>query len=287
MFVDIPIRVVNFTSLDTSPSHVDPDTVTGAASLWTRYHAYPEARNHSTDEQLDGESFRLSKRPSGSQGPSIFSPLAGVSGDHVDSDAEVDMVVRKASSQHPEATAESVRTDTSQGSTHNGPTTIQALVHDPGRARSKTISSIPQSPNSFVTLARDKLLRMESDSSFTISGIATSTTAGSRHDVTTLTPTSSLTASRRSLHHPSTSQPSSDFTSKEPTTMPVPSTPGRVQSAPVRREEPPDQVIWPNPERSQSDTAIRSSPTKAGPDKLSDVRKRIEELEAKMRGDTK
>jgi len=260
--------------------------VAGAASLWTRYHGYPETRNHSTDEQLGGGSFRLSRPSSGPQGPSVSSPLTGVPGDHVDSDAEVDMVVRKASSHHPEAATESVRTESSQSSAHNGPTTIQALVYDPARARSKTISTIPQSSSSFVKLAQDKLLRMGSDS-FTINGMATSMTAGSHHDIATLTPSSSLTASRRTLHHPSTSQPSSDFESKEFTAMQAPSTPGRVQSAPVRREEPPDQGIRPNPERSQSDTAVRSSPAKAGPDKLSDVRKRIEELEAKMRGDTK
>lgn len=286
VFVDIPIRVVNFTSLDTPPFHVDPDAVAGATSLRTRY-AHLEVRNHSTDEQLDGESFRLSRRPSGSQDPSVSLPPAGVPGDHVDSDAEVDMIVRKASSQHPEVTVESVRTVNSQRPTHNGLTSIQALVHNPGRARSKTISSIPQSPSSFAKLAQDKLLRMESNSSFTVDGMTTPTTAGSHHDIATLTPSSSLTASHQSLHHPSTSQPSSDFTPKEPATIQALSTPGRIQSAPVRRDEPPDQDIRPNPGRSQSDTTVRSSPARAGPDKLSDVRKRIEELEAKMRGDRK
>lgn len=287
MFVDIPIRVVNFTSLDTPPFHVDPNTVAGATSLRTRYHAHPEVRNHSTDEQLDGESFRLSRRSSGSRGPGVSLPPARVPGDHVDSDTEVDMIVRKASSQHPEVTAESARTDNSQCPTHNGPTGIQALVHNPGRMRSKTISSIPQSPSSFAKLAQDKLLRMESNSSFNVDGMATPTTAGSHREIATLTPSSSLMASRQSLDHLSTSQPSSDFTPKEPATMQALSTPGRVQSAPVRRDEPPDQGIRPNPGRSQSDTTIRSSPAKAGPDKLSDVRKRIEELEAKMRGDKK
>jgi len=266
---------------------MDPDAVAGATSLRTRYHAHPEVRNHSTDEQLDGESFRLSRRPSGPQGSGVSLPLTGVPEDHVDSDTEVDMIVRKASSQHPEVTAESVRTDNSQCPTHNGPTSIQALVHDPRRARSKTISSIPQSPSSFAKLAQDKLLRMESNSSFTVNGMETPTIASSHHDIATLTPSSSLTASRQSLHHPSTSQPSSDFTQKEPATMQALITPGRVQSAPVRRDEPPDQGIRPNPGRSQSDTTVRSSPAKAGPDKLNDVRKRIEELEAKMRGDKK
>ena len=267
------------------PSLVDSDAVAGAASLRTRYHTYPEARNHSTDEQLDGESFRFSRRPSGSSGLSASSPSTGIPGDHVDSDVEVDMIVRKASAQYPEAATESVRTDSSQNLSQNGPTTIEALVFDPGRARSKTISSIPQTPSSFAKLAQNKLLRIETGSSFAIKEM--SPTHGSHRDIATLTPSSSLTASRQSLHHPSTSQPSSDSTPKELTTPQAPSTPGRVQSAPVQREGLPDQGVRPSAGRSQSDAAVRSSPTKAGPDKPSDVRKRVEELEAKMRGDTK
>ena len=272
-------------SLDTQPSLVDPDAVAGAASLRTRYHGYPETRNHSTDEQLDGESFAPLRRPSGSSGLGISSPLTRVPEDHVDSDAEVDVIVRKASSQHPGAAAESVRTGSSQS--ENGPATVRALACDPGRARSKTISSIPQNSGSFVKLAQSKLLRMESDSSFSIDGMASSTIPDSRHDAATLTPSSSLTTSRHSLHRPGTSHPSLDCTPEEPTTGQAPITPGRVQSAPVQRKEPPEQDIRPGAGRSQSDTAVRSSPTKAGPDKLNDVRKRIEELEAKMRGDTK
>jgi len=277
VFVDIPIRIVNFTSLDTPPSVVDSDAVVGAASLRTRCRGHSETRNYSTDEQLDGESFRLSRRPSRRSG------LAA----HVDSDTEVDMVVRKASSHHSDPAAEPVRMDSSRSLGRNGPTTIQALVYGQGRARSKTISSIPQSPSSFVKLTQDKLLRMESDSSFAINGMASSTTSGSRHDITNLTPSPVLTASRQSLYHPSTSQSPSDSTLEELTTMQTPSTPGRTQSAPVRREELPEQDTRPTSGRSQSDTAVISLPTKAGPDKPSDVRKRIEELEAKMRGGTK
>ena len=252
-----------------------------------RYHAGLDTRNHSTDEQLDGESFRFLRRPSGSSGPTAPSTLTKVPDDYVDSDAEVDMVVRKASSQHPGATAEPVRTDSSHAPSQNGPTTAQALTYDQGRARSKTISSIPQSPSSFVKLAQDRLLRMESDSHFAINETTSSATHGSHHNIANLTPSSSLIVNRQSLHHPSTSQPSLDSISENLTVRQTPSTPGRVQSAPVRHEEPPEEGIRPNAGRSQSDTAIRSSPTKAGPDKLSDVRKRIGELEAKMRGGTK
>ena len=282
MFVDIPIRVVNFSSLDMPPSVPDPDTAAGAASLWMRYHARSETRNRSTDEQLDGESFRLSGRPSKSS-----RPPAGVPENNLDSDAEVDMVVRKASSQHPEAAAESARTSSLQSLCQNGPTTIQALVYGQGRARSQTISSIPQSPSSFVKLTQDKLLRMESDSSSTITEKASFTTPGSHHDIVNLTPSSSLTASRQPLHRPSTSQPSPDSAFEKSTTRQAPSPPGRVKSAPARREEPSEQGTRPNAGRSQSDTTVRLSPTKAGPDRASDVRKRIEELEAKMRGDAK
>jgi len=252
-----------------------------------RYHAGLETRNHSTDEQLDGESFRFLRRPSGSSGPTASSTLTGVRDDHVDSDAEVDMVVRKASSQQPGAAAEPVRTESSQAPGQNDPITTRTLTYDQGRARSKTMSSIPQSSSSFVKLAQDRLLRMESDSHFSIDGTASSTTHGSHHDIANLTPSSSLTVSRRSLYHPSTPQPSLNSTPEKLTARQTPSTPGRVQSAPDRREEPPEESIRPNSGRSQSDTAVRLSPTKAGPDKLSDVRKRIEELEAKTRGGAK
>jgi len=273
-------------SLDTPPSPADPDAVAGAASLRTRYNVCSETRNHSTDEQLDGESFRPLRPPPGSSRLKKSTPPTGTPSDHVDSDVEIDVIVRKASSQYPEAVVESVRTDGSRSPRKNGPAT-KLLVCDPGRPRSRTVSSVPQSPGSFVKLAQDKLLRVESDSSFSVNGTVSSMIPGSRHGVTTLTPSSSLTVSSQPLHHPSTSQPSSDSTSKESITMQVPSTPGRVQSAPVRREESPDHDVRPNAGRSRSETTVRSSPTKRGPEKLSDVRKRIEELEAKMRGNRK
>ena len=251
-----------------------------------RYQIHSETRNHSTDEQLDGESFRLSGRPSGPSGPTASSPLTRVPEDRLDSDGEVDMVVRKASSQHPGIAVEFSRTDSSQSLSQNGPTTLQVLIHDRGRARSKTISSIPQSPSSFAKLAQDKLFRMESDSSSTITGRPLSPTPGSHRDITNLTPSSSTT-SREPLHNPSTSQPSSDPTPENLTTKTVPNPPGRIKSAPARREEPPEQGTRPNAGRSRSDTAIGSSPIKAQPDKANDVRKRIEELEAKMRGGAK
>jgi len=262
------------------PSFPDPDAATGATSLQARYHAPSETRNYSTDEQLDGESFRLSGWPSGSLGPATSSRLTGVPEDRLDSDAEVDMVVRKASSRHPEVAAEFVSTDSSQSLSKNGPSTIQALVRGQSRARSKTTSSIPQDSSSFAKLAQDKLLRMESDSSSTIPRRPWSTTPGSHHDITNLTPSSSLTAS----HQPSTSQPSPDSTPERLTTGREPSPPGRVKSAPVRREEPLEQSARPNAWRSQSDTAAQLSPSKAGTDKVNDVRKRVGELEAKMRG---
>lgn len=277
VFADIPIRIVNFASLDTPPSHVDPDTTAGATSLRTRYHAHPATRNHSTDEQLDGKSFRL-RRPSGSSGLNTSSPLSGTPGDCVDSDAEVDMIVRKASAQHPEASAESVSTEGSRSPNQNGP----PLGCDLGRTRSKTIASIPQSHSSLVESTQDKLLCAELDSAS--DGITTPANPNSRRDIATFTPSSSLTASRQSLPHASTSQSPSESSPKEVTMIQAPSTPGRVQSAPVRREEPACQDIRPNAGRSQSDTAL---PGRAGPDKSSDVRKRVKELEAKMRGDTK
>jgi hypothetical protein len=261
--------------------------VDGGTSLRARYHAHPGTRDYSTDEQLDGECFRLSGRPFGASGPAAPSPLTGVPVDHLDSDAEVDMVVREASSQHPETAAESIRTGGSQSLSQTGPTTIQALVYGQGRARSKTTSSVPQSPSSFVKLARDKLLRMESDPSPAITRMASATTPGSHHDITNFTPSSTLTASRQSLHHSSTSQSFLDSTPEELTIKQEPSTPERTKSAPVRRDGLPEQGTRPNAGRSQSDTAVRSSPTKAGPDKLSEVRKRIDEFEAKMRGGAK
>ena len=275
VFTDIPIRIVNFASLDTPPSHMDPDIAAGATSLRTRYHTYPEARNYSTDEQLDGKSFGLG-RPSGPPGPSTSSPLSTTPGDYVDSDAEINMVVRKASAQHPEASAstESISTE--------GPRTPG---QNPGRARSKTIASIPQSHSSLVESAQDKPLHTEVNSG--IEETTTPTNPGSYCDIATLTPSSSLTAGRQPLPHPSTSQPPFDSTPKELTMIQAPSTPGRVQSAPVRREVPPDESIRPNAGRSQSDTAVRGLPSRAGPDKSSDVRKRVKELEARMRGDTK
>jgi len=283
--VDVPIRVVNFTSLDLPPSFLDPDAAAGATSLRARYDAPPEVRNYSTDEQLDGESFMLSGWPSGSSVPATSSRLTGVAEDHLDSDAEVDMVVRKASSQHPEAAAEFVSTDNSQSLGQDGPSTIQAPAHGQSRVRSKTTSSIPQTPSSFAKLAQGKLRRMESDSSPTITRRPSSTTPGSHYDIANLTPSSSLTVSRQPLHHPRISQPASDSTPEKPTTGQVPSSPGRVNSAPVRREEPLEHGTRPNAWRSQSDTAAGLSPTKGGTDKASDVRKRIDELEAKMRGD--
>lgn len=269
-------------SLDTPPSIVDAGAVAGATSLRERYHTRLETRNHSTNEQLNGESFRLSRRVSGSSGPTTCSSLLRGRSDQVDSDAEVDIVVQKASSQHYRSTSESTRADSSQGFRQNNQTTAQALVNDQTRGRSKTISSIPQNPSSFVKLAQDKLLRMESDPSFTI--MALPSAPGSRNDMANLTPSPSITTSRQSLHYPSTSQPSSSPTPEEPATRQALDTVGRVQSAPILREQPVEQSIPPNAGRSQSDTAVRSSPTKAGSDKPSDVRKRIEELEAKMRG---
>lgn len=265
-------------SLDTPPSIVDPGAVAGATSLRERYNVQLETRNHSTDEQLDGESFRLSRRPSG---PTTRSSLTTVRSDYVDSDTEVDTVVRKASSQHHGAAPESIRTDLPQGLNQNDQN-VRALARGQTRGRSKTISSIPQNPSSFVKLAQDKLLRMESDSSFAT--MAPSSTLGSHNEIANLTPSPSIGLDRQSLRHPSTSQPSSDSTPGEPATRQAFNTAGRVQSAPVRREQPTEQGVRPNAERSQSDTAVRSSPTKAGSDKPSDVRKRIEELEAKMRG---
>ena len=270
-------------SLDTPQSSVDPDAVARAESLRTRYHAHPETRNYSTDVQLDGESFRL-KRPSGTSRPTPPAPQTGDRFDPVDSDAEVDMVVRKASSQHPKAIAESVRTDSSQSLNPSSQATIHALVYGQGRARSKTISSIPQSPSSFVKLTQDKLLRMESDSSLPISGMASSSVLSSHHNVSNLTPSPSITPSRHSLRYPSVSQLHSDPIPEQLTTSQVPSSVGRVQSAPARREEPAEQRIRPDTKRSQSDMVIRSSPTKVGSGRPSDVRKRIEELEEKMRG---
>jgi len=281
--VDIPIRVVNFTSLDIPPSFQDPDTAAGATSLRTRYHAPPETRNYSTHEQLDGESFTLSGWPSVSSGPATSSCLTGVTEDRLDSDAEIDMVVRKASSQHPEAAAEFASTDSSQSLSKDGPPTIQALARGQSRVRSKTTSSIPQTASSFAKLAQGKLRRMESDSSSTITQ-KPSTTPGSHHDIANLTPSSSLTADRQPLHHLSISQPPSDSTLEKPTTGQVPSPRGRVSSVPVRHEEPLEHGTRPNAWRSQSDTAAGLSPTKGGTDKASDVRKRIDELEAKLRG---
>lgn len=269
-------------------SILDPDAQAGAASLRTRYHTHSETRNTSTDEQLDGESFRLSGWSSGPSGPTQNLPLTDAPEGHLDSDALVDMVVRRASARQPEAVSEPTTTDSSQTLGQNGPTTIQALVNGQGRVRSKTISSIPQSPGSFVKLAQDKLPPLESDSSSTITVRAPPTTAGSHHDITILAPEpSSLETNRQPLHHPSTSQSSPDYTPEALATRRAPSPPGRVKSAPVRPEEPSEQAIRPNPGRTQSDTVVRSSPTKAKLDKANDVRKRIEELEAKMRGDAK
>ena len=259
----------------------------GVTSLRERYHAPSETRNYSTGEQLDGESFRLSGWPSRTSGFATSSRLTGVSEDRLDSDAEVDMVVRKASSQHPEVTTEFVSTDGSQSFRKGGPSTIQAFVHGRTRTRSKTTSSIPRSSSSFAKLAQDKLLRLEADSSSTITRRPSSTAPGSHHDIANLTPSSSLTDSCQPLHHPSISQPSPDSAPEELTTGRTPSPPGRVKSAPGRREEPSEQGTRPNTWRSQSDTAAGLSPTKAGSDKASDVRKRIDELEAKMRGGAK
>ena len=284
MVIDIPIRVINFTSLDIPPSFLDPNAAAGATSLRARYHAPPGTRNYSTDEQLDGESFALSGWPSGSSGSATSSRLTGVIEDRPGSDAEVDMMVRKASFQHPEAAAEFVSTDNSQNFSKDGPSPIQALVHGQSRARSKTTSSIPQAPNSFVKLAQGKPRHTESGSSSTIIRRPSCTTPGSHHDIANLTPSSSLTPGRQSLHHPSKSHPFSDSTSDKPTTGQVQSSPARVNSAPVRSEVPLEHGTRPNARRSQSDAAAGLSPTNGGTDKASDVRKRIYELEAKMRG---
>lgn len=279
MFVDVPIRIVGFTSLDVPPSVVDLDPVDGAASLRTRYYGHPETRNHSTDEQLDGESFKLSRQSSRSSGPTPSSFPGRANSGQVDSDGEVDMVVRKASSQYHNAIAESTVIGSSQSHSRNN----RVLVNDKRRTRSKTISSIPQSPSSFVKLAQDKLLRMESDSSFAITGVAPSLTSGSHHDVigTTAFPNTLVDHHRPSLHT-SFSRPCPISTSEELLTMQVPSTAERIQTAPVRRKEPLEQGTRPNAGRSHSDTVVNVSP-----DKPSDVRKRIKELEAKMKGDVK
>lgn len=265
------------------PSFLDPDAAAGATSLRARHHAPPETRNHSTDEQLDGESFTLSGWPSEPSGPATSSTLTEVTEARLDSDAEIDIVVRKASSQRPEAAAEFVSMDSSQSLSKDSPSAIQALVRVQSRVRSKTTSSIPQTPSSFAKLAQGKLRRMESDSSPTINQ-RPFTTPGSHHDIANLTPSSSFTAGRRPLHHPSTSQPPPDPAPEELTTGQVPGPPGRASSAPGRREEPLEYDTRPNAWRSQSDTAGGLSTTKGGTDKASDVRKRIDELEAKMRG---
>ena len=269
-------------SLDTPPSAVDPDAVAGATSLRARCHTQLETGNQSIDEQLDGESFRFSRRPFVSSIPSTRSSLTRVHPDHLDSDAEVDTVVRKASSHHHEVASESVSACDPQSLQRNDPTPIQTLVHGQTRGRSKTISSIPQNPSSFAKLAQDKLLRMESDSSLTVA--APFPTHGSYYCIADLTPSPSTTTSRQPLHHPSTSRPPSSSASEEPAKMQTLDPAVRVQSAPVRPEPLIEQDFRPHAGRSQSDTAVRSSPAKAGSDKPSDVRKRIEELEAKMRG---
>ena len=286
MSVDVPIRIVNFASLDTPPSTVEPDATAGAASLRTRYHAHPGTRNYSTDEQLDGESFRLLKQSSGDSGHATSSPLAKACPDHVDSDGEVDMVVRKASSQHPEVVTQPVRTESSRSLKQNSQASIQALVYGQGRVRSKTISTIPQSPSSFAKSAQDKLLRMESDSSFTITRMTPSSNFGPPDNTLNLSP-SSGTENSQSTNHPSASPPSFGSISEESATGRVPSTAGRVQSAPARCEEPLLQDVRPSAGRSQSYTGLGSSPVKTGSDKPSDVRKRIEELEARARNDAK
>lgn len=267
-------------SLDTPPSIVDPNATVGAGSLRSRYH--PETRNDSTDEQLDGESFKLLRQSSGSS-----VPATSVRSHHADSDGEVDMMIRKASSQHPEVIVESVGTDSSQNINQNSRASIQNLVYGQRRVRSKTISRIPQSPSSFAKLAQDKLLRMESDSSFAVAELALSPTPGPTNSIADLTGCSGITTSRQPMCHPSISQPSSGSVTEELATGQALSTAGRVQSAPVRREEPPEQGIRPNVGRSQSDATLRPSLTKTGSDKSNDVRKRIEELEAKMRGGPK
>lgn len=266
-------------SLDTPPSITDPNLVVGATSLRARYNVQLENRNDSTDEQLDGESFRLSRRPSGSSDPTTCSPLTRIRSDQIDSDAEVDVVVRKASSQHREVPSESIRMDGSQHHHQNIQTTIQAPAQDKTRGRSKTIASIPQNPNSFVKLAQEKLLRMESNSSFSIT--APSSISGCRNDSVNLTSSPSITTNHQPYVN---SQSSPGSIPEELVMMQALGTAGRVQSAPVRREKPIEQSIRPDAQRSQSDTVVMSSPTKAGSDKSNDVRKRIEELEAKMRG---
>jgi hypothetical protein len=195
-------------SLDTPPSIVDPNAAAGADSLRSRYHS--ETRNDSTDEQLDGESFKLLRQSSGSSGPGT-----SVRSHHADSDGEVDMMVRKASSQHPEVVAESVGTGSSQNINQNSRTSIQNLVYGQRRVRSKTISRIPQSPSSFAKLAQDKLLRMESDSSFAIAEAALSPTPGETNGVANLTACSSITTSLQPMYHPSISQPSSGSVTEE------------------------------------------------------------------------
>lgn len=264
---------------------MDPDATAGATSLLARYHAQLGTRNYSTSEQLDGESFRLSKRHSGSSDPTTCSSLTRSPPDHVDSDAEVDILVQKASFQHRGATSESIGTCSSQSCHQNNQTTIQTPVRSQTRRRSKTTSSIPQNSSSFAKLAQDKLLRMELDPSFAI--VASSSTPGSHEDISNLTPSPSISTSSQPLHHPSISQPSSSSTPEGPVIGQASETVGRVQSAPARREQSTDQGIRPNAGRSQSDPAVRSSPTKPKSGRPSDVRKRIEELEARMRGGAK
>jgi hypothetical protein len=256
----------------------------GATSLRARYYSHLGTRSSSTDEQLDGESFKLS---SGSSSPITPSPLSGARSDQVDSDGEVDMVVRKASSQHPEVVAKSVGTGSLQSLDQNNQTPIQSLVYGQGRVRSKTISRIPQSPNSFAKLAQDKLLRMESDSPLAVTEVASSSTSGPTDGIADLIVFPSITTSHQPMHHPSASEPSSSSIPEELAAGQASSTAERVQSAPVRREEPLEQGTRPNAGRSQSDATLWSSSTKSGSDKSNDVRKRIEQLEAKMRGGPK
>jgi hypothetical protein len=286
LLVDIPIRIVNFMSLDTPPPTTDPDAAAGATSLRARYHTRLETRNNSTDEQLDGESFRLSARPSRCSDPTTFHLQSTVHSGQVDSDGVVDMVVRKASSQHREVAAESAGMDGLQSCNDKNGTITQALANSQGRARSKTISSIPQSPSSFAKSTQDKLLHTELGSSFTITGTEPPSAPTSHHDIANFTPSPTTATNHQPSHPLNISQFHSNDTS-ELTTRQALSVTGRVQSAPVRREEPPDQDIRPNTGRSQSDTAVRSSPTKTTLDGPSDVRKRIEELEAKMKGSAK
>ena len=194
------------------------------------------------------------------------------------------MVVRKASSQHHEVVAESAGMDGSQNCNENSGTETQ---NSQGRARSKTVSSIPRSSSSFAKSTQDKFLSTKSGSSFTINGTESPSAPASHHGIVNLTPPLTNAANNQPSHPLGASQSHSHSKSEEIATKQTLSLTGRVQSAPVQCEESPDQGTRPTTGRSQSDTVVKSSPTKTILGRPSDVRKRIEELEAKMKGSWK